>query len=286
MMDGFKKSIGGLKGAKVRFFFKDSQFIDGILIAVKQDHLVVNLDEHVFYFALKNIYGISQKVKDTQVSKQTPLYIDKNYLTDVLNSIKYNYITINGLSKEIYDGVLMSILEDCIVIVNNTGIHFINYSKINVVIDGVFEHTVKQGDDIQEQITNAQQNTEQTLETAAISIQSSLEPTQDKIVASSFLEKIPSQTAEMMDIESQLEKKEANLSDTKEVSEEKTPTSSHVEKMTETEDEKNKGEVVFESNEVTLSDIKEDMLSSGEENLSMGSFEDNQKVLKADKYRK
>lgn len=257
----FIESIRGLKGAKVRFILKDGQFIEGVLVAVKQDHLVVNLEEYNFYVVMEKVSEITINAKHSQIIKQTPQYIDRNSFKDVLHSMKYNYVTINGLSKELFDGLLIAILNDCIVVVKNAEIHFINYSNILNIIDGEYCHLSSQGDVIQELITTAQQNNEQSLETATISIQPKLEQSQDKIVASSFFEETLKDidTAENLNPIGPKEMNETNLSDTSELintSEEQTPTSSLVKEISETSNETSGSYETFDSNAVSEEALK------------------------------
>lgn len=280
MMKLLRKSIGGLKGAEVRFFFNDSQYIEGTLIAVKEDHLVVDVNGHVFYIALKQIYGISKNAKDNRVSKHIPPFIDKNHLIDVLNSMKYNLITINGMHNKLLVGLLISISEDCIMLVNHTELHLIDYSSIFNVFDGIYEQEKTVSDNPPELGTTIKQNTEQLIETPAILIHLNLEPLQDKIAESSFLEKNPSSSEEDIDEKMLLEKKAAERSITKDVllkSGGNVPVSSLIEAMTETELDKPREKVFLESKDSSLSEINNVVLSSSEQNITKSSVDLNLK---------
>jgi len=270
MMKEFRKSIGGLKGAEVRFFFNDNQYIEGTLLEVKEDHLVVDVNEKVFYIALKQVYGISQDVKDNRVLKQIPPFIDKKHLTDVLNTMKYNIVTINGMYNKLLEGLLISISEDCIMLVNHDEIHLVSYSSIFNVCNGIYEQKAKQDDDLQQIKTRRKQNTELLIETPAILIHLNFDPLQDKIAESSFLEKNQNSGKLELDDEKVLEKKAANLSITENIlfeSDGNSPTSSLIESMEQTELDQPLEQVVLESKESNLSDINEVVTSPGEEKL-------------------
>lgn len=227
MMKEFRQSIGGLKGVKVRFFYKEGRFIEGTLIEVKQDHLVVNVNEHIFYLSLNQICGISNNAKNSRASKSaTPAFIDKNHFIDILDAMKYNIVTINALDNEAYVGLLVSLAEDCIMLVNNNEQYFIDYSYIFNVFDGIYENSETQDDDTQEQGTQVEDYTEQTIETPAITIQTGLEPIQEKIAESSFLDKNIIQAEDQLHVENQRYEKFSAAEENATRSEEKTPASS------------------------------------------------------------
>ncbi|MFC7687483.1 DUF2642 domain-containing protein [Ureibacillus sp. GCM10028918] len=282
MMKDLRQSIGGLKGAVVRLFFSDNQFIEGTLIAVKVDHLVVEANEKVFYIALKQLYGISKNAKDNRVSRQNPPFIDKNRLTDVLNSMKYNIITINGMYNKLLVGLLISISEDCIMLVNRDELHFINYSSIFNVYDGIYEQEKIQSDSTLELRSKVKQNTEQLIETPAILIPLTLEPVQDKIAESSFLEKNPSPSHENIHDENWLEIKATELSITENPvtkSDGNSPMSSQKRSVVETEPDKQQEKVFLESKDSSQSKVKEVVLSSQADQLIMSSNDVNLKPL-------
>ncbi|HWI48800.1 MAG TPA: hypothetical protein VNU45_11315 [Rummeliibacillus sp.] len=140
MIEGnFKQSIGGLLGVKIGFYLNDNQFIEGILLDVKRDHLIVNVNQSVIYFALNQIRAFSKNAKDFRVSSQVIPYLNKDQLTDILNDLKYSWVTINCLSNETFAGVLSRIYEDHIILVNNSKRLFVQQSYISNIYKGVYE---------------------------------------------------------------------------------------------------------------------------------------------------
>ncbi|MDN4492746.1 DUF2642 domain-containing protein [Ureibacillus aquaedulcis] len=268
MIKDLKQSIRGLKGAVVRLFFSDNQFIEGTLIAVKEDHLVVDANERIFYIALKQLYGISKNAKDNRVARQIPAFIDKNHLTDVLNSMKYNIITINGMYDKLFEGLLISISEDCIMLVNRDELHFINYSSIFNVFDGIYEQEKIQRDNSPELGKTVKQKTEPLIETPAILIPLNLEPLQDKIAESSFLEKNPSSSEENIHEINLLEMKATELSINEYrvlKSDGNSPMSSLEKPSVENGLDNRQENVYFESNDSSQPEINEVVLSTSAE---------------------
>ena len=85
---------------KIGLFLSDNQFIEGVLLDVKQDHIVVDVNQNIFYFALQHIQALSKNAKDFRVSSEIVHYVDKNYLIDVLKALRYNWVSINSLSDQ------------------------------------------------------------------------------------------------------------------------------------------------------------------------------------------
>lgn len=99
----FQKALGGLINMEIGFLLSDNQFIKGILLDVKQDHIVVEVNQNVFYFAHQHIQVLSKNAKDFHISSKIVHYVNKNYLADVLKALRYNWVSINSLS----DGALL-----------------------------------------------------------------------------------------------------------------------------------------------------------------------------------
>ena len=53
----FEKALGGLKDMKIGLFLSDNQFIEGILLDVKQDHIVVECESKRFLFCTPTYSG-------------------------------------------------------------------------------------------------------------------------------------------------------------------------------------------------------------------------------------
>ncbi len=140
MEGNFEKSIGGLVGSKIGFYLNDNQFIEGVLLNVKRDHLIVKVNQSVIYFALNQIHACSKNAKDFRVSSNVVPYLNRNNLTDILNDLKYNWVTINCMSNQTFAGLLSRICEDHIILVNNTEQLFVQKSYISNIYKGIYEN--------------------------------------------------------------------------------------------------------------------------------------------------
>ena len=157
----FEKALGDLKDTKIGLFLSDHQFIEGILLAIKEDHLVIDVNENVFYIARQHIKAISKNAKDFHVSSQIVPYLDKQHLTDLLNVFRYNWVTINGSGNQAHFGVLRTVAEDHIILINNAELFYIPNSYISNI-----HSTISKDQIIKE--NNSEQLTIQKMSTLAI----------------------------------------------------------------------------------------------------------------------
>ncbi|QFF98269.1 hypothetical protein PB01_05235 [Psychrobacillus glaciei] len=125
LVENLKKVLYEHKKMKIGMYLSDNQFTEGILLDVKQDHLVMEVNKKIVYFAMHSIQALSINAKDFCKTDKLCSYLDKNDLTDVLIALRYNWVTINSLSKFALNGVLTSILHDHIVLINKKELLYI-----------------------------------------------------------------------------------------------------------------------------------------------------------------
>lgn len=126
----FGKLIGGLKDSKIGLFLSGNQFIEGMLLDVKQDHLVVDTDQKVMYVALQHIKALSKNAKDVQIVPGKVPYLNRNHLVDIWKALRYNWVTINSLSHQKIFGVLSKVSEEYIIVIHNDEILYIPNAHI------------------------------------------------------------------------------------------------------------------------------------------------------------
>ncbi|MEX3621337.1 hypothetical protein [Viridibacillus arvi] len=135
----FGQSIGGLKGAKIGFYLNCNQFVKGTLLEVKQDHLVVDVNDIVHYFSLHQIHALSKNATDIRISSQILPYLDRDHFTDVLKDLKYSWVTINSLSNQLFVGLLSKITDDHIILIRNGEQLYIQNSFISNIYKGNYK---------------------------------------------------------------------------------------------------------------------------------------------------
>ena len=155
----FKKSLSVLKDTKIILFLSDNQFVEGILLDVKQDYLVVNVNQNIFYIALKHIQGLSKNAKGFRMSPQVMPYLNKDNLTDLLKALQYNLISVNSLGKQAFFGMLSKISDDHITLIDNMEQLYIQKSYISNIYKGKYE--------ISESSSNTNAETQEQLESSS-----------------------------------------------------------------------------------------------------------------------
>ena len=135
MSENFQKALDSLINMKISLFLSDNQFIEGVLLDVKQDHIVVDVNQNIYYFALQHIQSLSKNAKDFSVSSEIVHYVNKNYLVDVFKAFRYNWVSINSLSDQVLFGVLSTISDDYITVINNSELLYIPKSNLSTLME-------------------------------------------------------------------------------------------------------------------------------------------------------
>ena len=138
---------------KIGLFLSDNQFIEGIFRDIKEDHIIVDVNEKLLYFSLQHVRALSKNAKDFCVSPNIIPHLDRNYLADILKELKYSMVTINCLGSQAFFGVLSSISEDHIIIINNKEQLYIQKAFISSIYKGMYESHEEDTDSKQEKAT-------------------------------------------------------------------------------------------------------------------------------------
>lgn len=156
----FENLLDGLIDMEIGLLLSDNQFIKGVLLDVKHDYLVVEVNQIVYYFALQHIQALSKNAKNFHISSKMVPFIEKKYLVDVLKELRHNWVSINSLSDQALFGVLSRISDDHITVINNSEILYIphsnisNISKEQIIINKKQEQLEIQNCEIVEQMTS------------------------------------------------------------------------------------------------------------------------------------
>lgn len=138
----FERALGALINMEIGLYLNDNQFIEGVLLDIKQDHIVVDANQHVFYFALQHIQAISKNAKDLRISSEVVHYVARDNLIDVLKALRYNWVSINSLSERALFGVLSKIADDHITIINNSELLYIPKSYLSTISSNISKEQI------------------------------------------------------------------------------------------------------------------------------------------------
>lgn len=125
----FSEVLQSIKGTNIGLLLNNFQYVEGLLVDVKDDHLVVEVSGEVFYVVLQQIGALKKNTKDYHKNLERVPYINRFTLNDVLSALKYKWITLK-LKRQVVSGVLSSMVHDYIVLINNEERLYIKKSQI------------------------------------------------------------------------------------------------------------------------------------------------------------
>ena len=72
----FIKALRDLENTKIGLFLSNQQFVEGNLLAVQQDHLVLDINEDVHYIPLEHIKALSKNATDYRETSNTVPFLE------------------------------------------------------------------------------------------------------------------------------------------------------------------------------------------------------------------
>lgn len=137
-----KNELNALKGMKISLIFSNDQVVEGVLVDVKQDHIVVSVNQIIHYYVLNHICTLSHNTKDQPIKSKTVHYLNRSYLEDVLEELLYNWVTIKSFSNQSFAGVLSKITESHLIIIKNSERFFIQKTYLSTISSEISEENV------------------------------------------------------------------------------------------------------------------------------------------------
>ena len=138
----FEKALGALINMEIGLFLSGNQFIEGVLLDIKQDHIVVDVNQNIIYFSLQHIQALSKNAKDLRVSSEVVHYVDRENLIDVLKALRYNWVSINSFGEQVLFGVLSKISDNHITVINNSELIYIPKSYLASISSNISEEQI------------------------------------------------------------------------------------------------------------------------------------------------
>ena len=108
----FIKAIRDLEYTKIGLFLSNQQFVEGNLVAVQQDHLVLAINEDVHYIPLEHIKALSKDATNYRETPQKVSFVERQSFSELLDVFKNSWCTINHSEKDSHVGVLSKVAED------------------------------------------------------------------------------------------------------------------------------------------------------------------------------
>jgi len=152
----FSNALDRLKRFKIRLFLDKDQYVEGTLLDVKEDHLMLEMNGKIYYFALDQIHAITKNAKDNNpLSLEFPLETKKD-LNALLEELRYSWVTITCNSNQVFKGMLSKVTEDFLILINKEEQMYILKTSIINIFNGLHEND--HSDSKQEQSSNNEDN--------------------------------------------------------------------------------------------------------------------------------
>ncbi|MDE5052288.1 hypothetical protein NDK25_07815 [Niallia taxi] len=92
--------------------------MEGTLLDVKEDHLRLEMNGKIYYFALHQIHAITNYAKDNNpLTLGVPLETKKD-LNAILQDLRYSWVTITSNYNQVFKAMLSKVTEDFLILSN------------------------------------------------------------------------------------------------------------------------------------------------------------------------
>lgn len=135
----FENVLFANKNQRIGLYLTNNQFVEGILLDIQENHTVLEVNENIFYIAKHQIQAISKNTTELSLGKKFSPYLVRNDLTDVLIVLRYHWVTVNKYGIPTLHGILNSIFEDHIILINRKELFFIPISHITDISSDISE---------------------------------------------------------------------------------------------------------------------------------------------------
>ncbi|MFC5560078.1 hypothetical protein ACFPN4_13460 [Ureibacillus thermophilus] len=185
-------ALKSLEGIEIQLFLVDDQSVQGTLLSVQEDHIIVKVKENILYFPITQIKAISKNAKDFTFEKDGQnIAINRVKLEEILKTMYLQWITVNSLDEQSFSGVLSQVSEDYILLINGDRQYFILKSQITNVFN-------EQVDENQIVHLNSTETANNTLNNSTL-IGEELTKEQKNAIAESIKEKVQNFVSEASD---------------------------------------------------------------------------------------
>ncbi|MEY8734456.1 DUF2642 domain-containing protein [Peribacillus frigoritolerans] len=134
----FQETLDSLIGFKISIISDDKTVHDGLVLDVKSDFIVIQMNpDKQCYFNLNQVYALSKNTKEfhAQILDHEPT--QKQSFTELINELKGHWVTINRENNLSLDGFLSTVTNDYIVLLNKDKQLYIQLSNILYIFKGI-----------------------------------------------------------------------------------------------------------------------------------------------------
>ncbi|MGG3556470.1 DUF2642 domain-containing protein [Peribacillus frigoritolerans] len=134
----FQETLDSLIGFKISIISDDKTVHDGLVLDVKSDFIVIEMNpDKQCYFNLNQVYALSKNTKEfhAQILDHEPT--QKQSFTELINELKGHWVTINRENNLSLDGFLSTVTNDYIVLLNKDKQLYVQLSNILYIFKGI-----------------------------------------------------------------------------------------------------------------------------------------------------
>ncbi|MFS0667709.1 DUF2642 domain-containing protein [Peribacillus frigoritolerans] len=134
----FQEALHSLIGFNVSIISDDKTVHDGVVLDVKSDFIVIQMNpDKPCYFNLNQVYALSKSTKEFQVQILDQETTQKQSFTELINELKGNWVTVKRDNNLTFDGFLSTVTNNYIVLINKDKQLYVQLSNILYIFKGI-----------------------------------------------------------------------------------------------------------------------------------------------------
>lgn len=127
----FLQELKNLVGFKIRLYLQNSNVVEGVLLDVKSDFLILDNDGKPFLIFIDKINALTKSAKDFKPVTENKTNVNINHLMELLKELRYHWVTINILNKHTFSGLISKVTNDYVLLINQDELQYIHRSFLS-----------------------------------------------------------------------------------------------------------------------------------------------------------
>lgn len=134
----FQEALHSLIGFNVSIISDDKTVHDGVVLDVKSDFIVIQMNpDKPCYFNLNQVYALSKNTKEFQAQILDHEPTQKQSFTELINELKGHWVTVKRDNNLTFDGFLSTVTNNYIVLINKDKQLYVQLSNILYIFNGI-----------------------------------------------------------------------------------------------------------------------------------------------------
>ncbi|MFS0604305.1 DUF2642 domain-containing protein [Peribacillus frigoritolerans] len=134
----FQEALHSLIGFNVSIISDDKTVHDGVVLDVKSDFIVIQMNpDKPCYFNLNQVYALSKNTKEFQAQILDHEPTQKQSFTELINELNGHWVTVKRDNNLTFDGFLSTVTNNYIVLINKDKQLYVQLSNILYIFKGI-----------------------------------------------------------------------------------------------------------------------------------------------------